>query len=528
MRHTLYFVAIIILWCTQLNSQQYEYYCAWTDLQNSNAKGSSDPCFDVQEIMDECIPIYLRINVHYFVNDDCQGKIQQENFDQNKVYENTERMIKILNNEIKHNQKQLKDSSGSAPCLPFRFVLKGVYTHCKSNAEGEGNIYNLHNEFGVNPSNEINFYIAHSPQGATGIGSSWYNTGSASRFNPDIWWTVGNLYHELGHILSLGHSFVSDGCDDTPIIKADWDKNCNGKIEPSQNRDLNEQGLTCWGQLSANVFPGEPGYADGNKNGIGDCDEMDPCSPSPCCLAENIDNNVMSYSSNKSALTTCQLTKMLNYINNNRCDLIEKIGGCPPASAFINQLPEDLVNDGKCVECLQLSGSWDETSYRLRIYEQSSNSIILVYDSGIKNGEATIFCFKTNAQYPGNYTLLKPLTNYVAELTSFNECSDDVYNYEFITNPPNCGVIGFDELEIIRNPVTGELILKITHGNGESGVRIEATHLATGTVYVLDENVNISSGQNYLYLNAFGLPQGSYVLGLKGPVHVSYENFLKL
>jgi hypothetical protein len=518
----------MLLWCTTLNSQQYDYYCAWTDQQSSNSTQSSDPCFDVQEIMDECIPIYLRLNVHYFVNDDCLGKIQQENFDQSKVYENTERMIKILNNEIKNNQVQVRSDSGTAPCLPFRFVLTGVYTHCKTNAKGEYNIPYLNNEFGVNSSNEINFYIAHSPNGASGVGYSWHNAGSAVRFNPEIWWTVGNLYHELGHILNLGHNFISDGCDDTPIIINDWDKNCNGKIEGSTDPILNEKNLTCWGQLYSNVKPGEPGYADINKNGVGDCDEKNPCTPSPCCLAENIDNNVMSYSSNKSALTACQLKKMLEYINNNRCDLIEKIGACPPTNAFINQLPQDLVNEAKCVECLQLSGSWDETSYRLRIYEQAPNSVILVYDSGLKNGEATTFCFKTNSQYPGTYTLLKPLTTYLAELTTFNGCSDDIYNYEFITNPPNCGMNSFDELEIQKNPVMGELILKVTHGNEEPGVRIEATHLATGIVYVLRENINIFSGQNYIYLSSNELPQGSYILGLKGPFHVSYENFLKL
>ena len=34
------------------------------------------PCFDIQLVKDECITIYLNVNVHYFLDDNCEGGIK--------------------------------------------------------------------------------------------------------------------------------------------------------------------------------------------------------------------------------------------------------------------------------------------------------------------------------------------------------------------------------------------------------------------------------------------------------------------
>lgn len=513
---------------TVLNAQIIDYNCAWQEDITNQQSSQAVTCFDVQDIIENCTPIYLRLNVHYFVDDNCDGEVQQELFQQEEVYKNTERMIQLLNNEIKHNQKQVQSNLTNAPCLPFRFVLTGVYTHCKSQAEGEYNIINLNREFGVDRSNTINFYVAHSPFGASGIGYSWEHTGGAVRFNPEIWWTIGNLYHELGHIFGLGHTFNSDDCDDTPRMTFAWDKNCNGIIEWNPDKNMNEQNITCWGQLFPGTQPGEPGYYDGNFNQIGDCDEAPPCSPSPCCKSENIDNNVMSYSSNKSAITPCQLAKILNFINNNKCDLIEKIGGCPPTKAFINQLPRDKADLYRCTECLIMEGSWDEESFELKIFEERNDAKILVYDSGNRIGIAGRFCYKTSNLYPGYEYLLKPNTEYIAELKTFNECSQDFYTYKFRTNEANCGTASFDEMDILNNPVNGNFSLNIRNQD-ETGIYIvRARNINTGISYTLSESLIVNHGNNLYHFDAYEIPTGVYRLFVQNEHKLAFCNFVKM
>lgn len=520
---------ILGLWAIlqSATAQQMEYLCAWEPPQGQ-ASASGDSCLDVQYILDNCIKVYIRLNVHYFVGDDCSGTLQQTGLNQETAYQNTEAMIRALNQQLNDNKPQKRLGGVDPPCIPLRFVLSGVYVHCRSNAVAEFNTTLLNAEFGVDRKGTVNFYIGHFPNGATGVGYQKDNSGSASSFNLSTWWTLGNLYHELGHIFGLKHSFSVDDCDDTPIFGLSWDKNCNGIIESDINGRRNERNIQCWGLLSPNVGPGAPGYDDGNDNGVNDCEEVPPCTPSPCCFEENLDNNVMSYSADKSALTRCQLERMLRVISQSKCGLIEQIGGCPPTKAFIDRLPRDRVDNGRCCQCLMLEGSWEEESYEFELYEVNGALRTLVYQTGRVQGQATRFCYKTNAAYIGPYPLLRPHTAYLAVLHTFNACSDDGYEFPFVTGSEDCEVIPFVSWEIAPNPVEDELRVRIDGMFASGELSADAFHLGTQTNWPVMAPRTLGGGDHELTLNTSGLPSGAYALILTSAQGLAtYKTFIK-
>lgn len=531
MKHFMLCTIVCGIFLTSIMSQGFEYQCAWDPATSAgNGVSSGAGCFDVDEVMALCTPIYLRINVHYFVPDNCEGQIQQTGFQQAEVYAKTEKMIQLLNNEIKHNQPQRKIEHVDPPCLPFRFVLTGVYVHCESNAVAEFSTIELNQRYGVNQNGAINFYVAGFPQGATGVGYNYEKTGSASSFDPNIWWTLGNLYHELGHIFGLGHSFAqNDFCDDTAPLVFTWDKNCNGIIDVvPQNPKLTERGIMCWNVLKKGTKPGEPGYADENCNGVNDCEEVLPCVESPCCQEQNVDNNVMSYSAAKNAITKCQLKIMLNNINSLKCDVIEKIGGCPPTKAFISKRPMDVANENQCHECLDLSASWDETSYQLEIYELTPSGNQLVYHSGLKTEQAIKFCYKTNPSLPGSGALLKPNTQYRAILFTYNECSNSEMTYDFSTDLGNCGPLTFETLDVDPNPVNGNVVLHFNWSGPENSFSILARNVLTETDYPLSQSNLTTVGENSLNLSTEHLPPGTYIMMVQARDFYAIKNFIKL
>lgn len=511
-----------------INAQGFNYYCAWQQEPEPGSTGGAPPCFDIQTILDSNYLIYIKINVHYFVKDDCMGLVQQTDLKQEEVYKNTKEVIKALNNSIKDNQVQKNGSGKPAPWIPIRFVLSGVYIHCETNAIAEYQTLNLNQKYGVNKDTEINFYIAHFPQGATGIGYAQDNVGAAVKFSIDYWWTIGNLYHELGHIFNLIHAFSEDHCDDTPRMEVNWDKNCNGVIDRGLSGSQKESNLVCWNLLSPGLQKGDLGYSDENKNNTHDCDEIMPCTPSPCCDESNIDNNVMSYSANKSAITECQLSRMLNYISYQRCSLVYKIGGCPPTVAFVDHLASDKVDVNRCTECLRFEGSWDEEEYKFNIYEKSGLQRTLVYTSGRLKGPAIKFCYKTNPQFPGADLLLKPNTAYEVELFTFNSCSEDQYTYAFTTNNYNCFELPSVILKINPNPVMGNLVLNLTNEGNPKSVIIWAENLITKLTYPLNDNFQLLSGTNSIDFNVEHMPMGEYVLFVLNANELQYQNFLKL
>lgn len=495
-------------------------FCGWTaELNEGEPEPTGDPenqCFDIASVLTDCSPVYIRFNVHFFTDTDCEGELQITNSEQASAYEIAEKLINDANHVLANNQIQWQSPGAAAVCNPLRYVLSGVYIHCLSNAVGGSNTASLHFNWGVNKDTEINLYIANFPGAATGIGFPTYA-------NID-WIETGNFNHEICHVFALTHTFdPSENCSDTPRVVFNWDKNCDGDVN-----DSGEQILQCWSYVDPDKLPGEAGFSDINNNGIHDCDEEFPCTPNPCCDWAFIDNNIMSYNSYKSSYTKCQLTKMLTDLAEHDCNYIEKIGGCPPPHAFISQTPREIRNTDYCSECIVLSASFNDTRHLLEIYQTSGGQ--LAYSSGWVYGPATNFCFFTNKSFSSHY--LKPNTEYKVILTVGNDCNEeDQAAYTFTTPGPKCTLEGTTiepepQLQMRPNPAGNTIQVNFNANSGEKFIILATDHLNSSRM-VLTRQYIAASGENQLDISVAGLIAGHYTLSVIGEYHLYQSHFIK-
>jgi hypothetical protein len=483
-------------------------------------------CFNVDLVIQNCTPVYIRMNFHFFTDDACTGNVQITNATQASAYKTAEQAINDANNTLANNQQQWNGTTTEIQCNPIRYVLSGVYIHCKTNALGGFSTPTLHANYGVNITSEINVYIANFPGNATGIGYPTY-----ASFD---WINTGNFNHEIGHTFSLSHSFnPNDGCDDTPALTHQWDKNCNGTIES------NEQNLLCWSfidkneLLDCNLVAAQTDWRDANKNGVHDCKEdegvhqCNPQSPNtpgcanrPCCDWANINNNVMSYNAYQNAYSKCQIRKMLTDLANADCGFIESVGGCPPPSAFISQTPIDVLNTKYCSECIILEASFNDTKYSYRIINVATG--VEEYNSGWTNGPVKNYCFSTSSivlgggiQTGGNH--LKPNTNYRIELTVANDCEkEDYVEYLFKTPNNDCSVPNDPtgnggSMKMTPNPTTGSAILEFNASSNEKVSIYSINTISSESHLLVSEYISVE-GLNQINLNLLDLKPGNHRL----------------
>ena len=347
-------------------------------------------CFNEQAIYDDCRTVYLKLNIHFFLDDNCEGSILFEDDPftaQEEAYDLAERLINEANDMLGNNNQQWNQAWWGATetqphCNPIQCLLKGVYIHCDTRAKNQG--VNLINSsiglpFHRNLNTEINVFVASvfGPGGATGVA---LRPGSLFAIeNLD----VGNFNHELGHALGLIHTFADDDCDDTPAILHDFDANCNGILE------LFERDRKCWTFIHDDDPRCNP-------------DSTSLCGVDSCCYFHFQDNNVMYYSAYNwaTSYTPCQIKRMLKTINDLHCNRIEEVGGCTPPSAFIDILPRFKNQTINCRYCINMEGSFNEDHYKLDFYEVDSlgNNISLVKTTGWIAGQAGSYCLEQYKQ----------------------------------------------------------------------------------------------------------------------------------
>jgi hypothetical protein len=358
------------------------------------------PCFgDIQTLMDNQTPVYLRVNFHFFVSSDCTGSFDvnhtggdDPNWPQTDAFFDlghpqgfgmTERFITECNNILANPVGQkLPGGTYDPPVsfVPLRLALGDVRIYCnQAFKEWQGWEY-YHTNYGQYAQPGINVYWSRPyVPGASGVGD--FGGAGFNMIKDDN----KLLLHELGHNLTLLHTFgFPDGCSDTPEEGVQWDKNCNGY--PYDAGESNG----CFKLLE----PNDP-WCTGAECAT---------STSPCCDPNNIYNNFMGYSESGTAITQCQIFKMLNRLRNGAppqpgsgnfsCNWMAQIGGThPPVTATLGFLPkEELEND--CNFCIHGQASMNETRFHWILYEitNSQSPPVLFRDFGWKQGQAGSIC----------------------------------------------------------------------------------------------------------------------------------------
>ncbi|MBL7826212.1 MAG: T9SS type A sorting domain-containing protein [Saprospiraceae bacterium] len=484
-----------------------------------------------EDIYEDCIPVYVNVNAHVFVDTDCGGGVQFLGTSQNESYAWVENYINQCNYALINNPVQWH-SNQPAACMPFRWVLRGVYMHCLTSSS-----YSNAGSYLTNTGSELNTFFTISPAS----GTSW--GGHIVVEEPYI--SVFN--HEMGHEYGLAHShvendFPSGHCDDTDPHLQIWDKDCDGILEDKQfGTALDEVDFICWTYITNDPLSGPGGETDKNFNSVHDCQEITPCTVSPCCDWDAINNNIMAYNAFQSAFTPCQSLRMLEiaHENPNRCKFVEAVGpACPPPSAFITQTARDGANINEyCTESLVLSACFNESAYKCDIMLKGSQA--LVYSTGWLNEPANDIKFTTDPvqiQLTGqNLLVLSPNTEYVATVFVENSCNDqDSYTFEFTTPViSNCssvvdpGSTGTPLSLIVNpNPATGSVQISFDANNNEVFV-ISAHNLLTGVPTTLENSFSAVSGANNLSLGVSGLPTGNYLLKVQSSQKLFHGQFIK-
>ncbi len=243
-------------------------------------------------------------------------------------YTRAEDIIKRANQELDNNDDQWRKNPNetypaSPPEVKVRFLLNGVYFHRDNDAYyrniTSAAIYNL---YGVDVNTNINVFYSpiypHSGQGfGTGPTKYVFNGDYHEYINPcsqdwSIGYSASLLLHEIGHTLTLRHTWVgNDGCNDTPD-GATYDALINGNCVA---RNAN-----CWANdIDLNICPISQG-----GNGY-----------QPCHHWENISNNMMDYNQwEPHAVTTCQIGRINDDLINGGNMFVHSCNGCMPSQAL--------------------------------------------------------------------------------------------------------------------------------------------------------------------------------------------------
>ena len=190
---------------------------------------------------------YIRVNVHWMHAADSLMP-----FSEDFARRYAKNLLYAGNYDLNKNRQMFLPHGNATPVHPIRmqYVLTprtddpdddGIYFHydeasCYYVHRGRNmNIFrrDMFDKYGVQLDTVLNIFILpHHPDSLASPTYSNYSVGAALRnaikiagvYNnhqryEDYWDFRGILNHELGHILGLGHAWVNDGCDDTPVHK---------------------------------------------------------------------------------------------------------------------------------------------------------------------------------------------------------------------------------------------------------------------------------------------------------------------
>ncbi|MEN9613277.1 MAG: hypothetical protein RLZZ628_4091, partial [Bacteroidota bacterium] len=277
--------------------------------------------------------LYIPVNFHYYLNLDGTGNFNEINDGSSPPnpyngYQRAEDIVKEANSQLETNDPIFGPNPNNSPSckINIRLVLGGVYFHrvsnkgtCFDSLETKSLYGPIWNKYEVNPKKEFNVnlqtytnacpvnYAINKDKGPSGVtpGYGDYRLGVFNDWDAYQYWkgseglqgyplanNAKTLLHELVHTVGLFHPTKGgDECDDTYKFKKDcWDK----------------------------------------KDTDPDCDKWGKVS-----------NNLMDYNQFTNwSLTACQVCFIYEAFSGkggyNQSGLVRRIGGCPPANAFVS------------------------------------------------------------------------------------------------------------------------------------------------------------------------------------------------
>ncbi len=549
MKRTVLLSILIISTLIQIiNAQEGLTSCGTPETQPASIPESEKHhCFTVDDIQSNCTKLWLKINIHFFVEDNCEGSIFPGGVQYipiEEAYKTAEDMINRANIELAENYKQWNQvewgimNDKPAQCVPFRYALSGVYIHCNTAGMNTGGTTaNLNNffqpTFGVNTDTEFNAYFVLHPSASGAANDIPGNAFSTSNFSTSV------FNHEMGHVLRLRHSWVDDDVDDTPLIHFMYDYNCDGDLNdmfPSPGVGFEIQRRQCFFYFLDDPDRSIDYDGDGTIDFDDYCNIPDTsCARYPCCNWIFINNNIMAYSSYNeccAAYTEGQITRILeNLSTDTYCNYIESISAdiCPPPISNIHILPNESVDDD-CAYCFQIGASMHDDYYKLDFYTTSG---ALQHSTGWRTGPAGRYCISRSVKYATQYNHgFLPGVQYRAVLTTENDCGEEAEESITFLLPqlPAHGCLADPPRDITiknlyPNPFTENINLEyettrggnlnawlIPDGAGSDILLdteyVSGSHIATRTY----NTQNVPDGTYYLVLDFDGFVIGSIVI----------------
>jgi len=145
--------------CSVFNTTMGQATCGFVpDTTQSGYPENPADCFSPltgADIFEDCTPIYINVNAHVFVDNDCASDVQHlPQTTQLEAYGWVENFIEQCNITLANNPDQWHLNAPPA-CLPIRYVLNGVYMHCKTASSW----LNIGTGYHVNSGSEVNVYF---------------------------------------------------------------------------------------------------------------------------------------------------------------------------------------------------------------------------------------------------------------------------------------------------------------------------------------------------------------------------------
>lgn len=189
---------------------------------------------------------YIRVNYHFILKDDGTGNFNeygdgQGNGNQYNGFVRANEIIANANAELAAETNMWLPSEALKSVLPkrIRYILTGVYFHRDSKLYNKSylssDLWGGHIIYDIKAENTINVYdtkLTNASGVATFVGVQFDYTAFCDNYSVYLqypeWYAhpAQLLNHEIGHILSLSHSWStpnsSDKCDDTPPNPNCW------------------------------------------------------------------------------------------------------------------------------------------------------------------------------------------------------------------------------------------------------------------------------------------------------------------